>query len=137
MNEERNIWARQKAVKIYRDWDLSRAGFDGNPTSLVAAIADALYEQKTLVDMATRFVVAENVRTKDGIYPFIAVEKRSDVLWCVFDGVGCLTTEGHWEVERQPSSRTDEFIARTRFPLEVAILMAREFVERNRVHETA
>ena len=54
--------------------------------------------------IANSFRIGRNLR----------VEKRGDA-WCVFDGLECLNLDGEWEPEPQPSSRSDEFIARTRF----------------------
>lgn len=37
--------------------------------------------------------------------------------WCISDNMGdCLNKQGEWESESLPSSRTDEFLERTRFP---------------------
>lgn len=42
------------------------------------------------------------------------IEKRADDKWAVVDN-GVLNKDLQWEYEPMPSSRTDEFIARTRF----------------------
>ncbi len=36
-------------------------------------------------------------------------------LWVVKQGGNCLRKDGQWELEMQPSSRTDEFISATRW----------------------
>lgn len=43
------------------------------------------------------------------------VQRDGKSLWAVSRGKSCLNTFGEWEYEPFPSSRTDEFIARTRF----------------------
>ncbi len=46
-----------------------------------------------------------------------AVIGRDSMLkWCIREGGECLRRDGEWEYEPQPSSRTDEFIAATRWP---------------------
>ncbi len=52
------------------------------------------------------------------------IEERDEDRWAIVNGGCCLNTDGEWEVEPQPSSRTDEFKARTRFPLEEAMRRA-------------
>lgn len=51
----------------------------------------------------------------------IKVENRGLGSWAVLDGSRCLNHDGGWEYEPLPSNRTDEFLARCRFPLEEAI----------------
>lgn len=45
------------------------------------------------------------------------VRQRGDyVKWAVRNGLGlCLSRDGIWEIEPRPSSRDDDFIARTRY----------------------
>jgi len=54
----------------------------------------------------------------------ITVESRGDGMWAVLDGRWCLNRDGGWEHEPMPSSRTEEFLARCRFPLEEAVVRA-------------
>lgn len=44
--------------------------------------------------------------------------------WAVTRHRKVLTVDGQWEYESQPSSRTDDFITRTRFPEAVALELA-------------
>lgn len=44
-----------------------------------------------------------------------AVQRDGTSLWKVQHGHGVLGKDGRWEWEPQPSSRTDEYLARTRF----------------------
>lgn len=54
-------------------------------------------------------------------------EMRVEIAWrgpdqWVIAGAGCcLNTDDQWEVEPQPSNRTDEFKARTRYSLQEAM----------------
>lgn len=43
-------------------------------------------------------------------------QRDNSVLWSVSDGFNVLNKDGEWEYESMPSSRDDEFIARTRWP---------------------
>ena len=56
----------------------------------------------------------------------IAIAERDEGKWAIFDGACCLNIEGEWEVEPQPSSRTDGFKLRTRFSLSDAMRRAAE-----------
>lgn len=53
------------------------------------------------------------------------VEWRGGDNWCVKDMFRCYRADGTTEYEPQPSSREDDFIARTRFPLEEALEIAK------------
>ncbi len=55
------------------------------------------------------------------------IEWRDDGAWAIVNAGCCLNTDGEWEVELQPSSRTDEFKARTRFPVEEAMRRAVDY----------
>jgi len=59
-----------------------------------------------------KYVVEEDPRN-----PFNAVyiEYRGDTGWTITQGGNCLNKDGKWEYEPMPSSRTEEFIKRTRF----------------------
>jgi len=55
--------------------------------------------------------------------------------WAVRDGRGCcLNSDGEWEYEPQPSSRKDDFLARTRFTEQGAIAVARVRYDRDQRH---
>ncbi len=54
------------------------------------------------------------------------IEERGNDLWAVTDGAYVLNTNGEWEYEPFPSSRTKEFIARTRFSFSEAKRLAME-----------
>lgn len=55
----------------------------------------------------------------------LTVEWRGNDNWCVTDGFGCYRADGDREYEPQPSSRDDDFISRTRFPLDEALELAK------------
>ena len=69
---------------------------------------------------ATRFEIAED----------IAIEKRGKDLWCVsvFGGT-VLDRDLNRHYEPMPSSRTEEFIAATRFDLDEAFSIAKRYNE--------
>jgi hypothetical protein len=54
----------------------------------------------------------------------ITIEERSDAKWAVVDGGMVLNADGEWVFEPQPSSRTPEFLARTRFSFRTATKLA-------------
>ena len=58
-------------------------------------------EQRTIEDMPIRIEAREQ---RDGTRK-----------WAVCQGGNCLRKDGFWEIERQPSSRSDEFLALTRY----------------------
>lgn len=60
-------------------------------------------------------------RLPDGIG---RIEERDRDAWAIVNAGCCLNTEGEWEVEPMPSNRTDEFKARTRFPIAEAMQRA-------------
>lgn len=72
---------------------------------------------KKLLAMATKFQV-----TRD-----ISMESRSadSSTWAVVHYGSVLNRDGGWEYEPMPSYRTEEFIQRTRFPLDEAIRLAK------------
>lgn len=76
-----------------------------------------------LSQYATRFQIAED----------IAIERRGEGKWCVqvFGGT-VLDRDLNRHYEPMPSSRTEEFIAATRFTLEDAFTIAKRYEE----HET-
>ena len=74
-----------------------------------------------MLAMATRFQIAED----------IAIEKRGEGKWCVqaFGGT-VVDRDLNRHYEPMPSSRTEEFIAATRFSLDEAFDIAKKFNER-------
>ena len=50
----------------------------------------------------------------------IIIEKRGENSWAISDRFDVLDRNGNWRYEPLPSSRTEEFIAETRFTLEDA-----------------
>jgi hypothetical protein len=87
-----------------------------------AASAKRITELESLLAKATRFDVGADIR----------VENRSTNHWTIFCGCSVMNADGAWSFEPQPSSRTDEFKARTRFPFDEAMRRAEEIVEKER-----
>lgn len=85
----------------------------------IKALEEEKQEVTDLILTADRFKVG----MVNG-YP-IHVVSRGPSQWAVSDGGFVLTRTGEWEAEPQPSSRTDEFIARTRFTFAEAMGRAR------------
>jgi hypothetical protein len=57
----------------------------------------------------------------------INVEWRSPGLWAVVTPYGdCLSADGTWGWESQPSSRTDDWLIKHRFSLSLALRLAAE-----------
>jgi hypothetical protein len=51
----------------------------------------------------------------------IYIEDRGDDRWAITrDSSACLNTDGQWECEPMPSSRTDDFLSRCRYSLDEA-----------------
>lgn len=75
---------------------------------------------ESMLKMATRFQIAED----------IAIEKRGENRWCVvvFGGT-VIDRDLNRHYEPMPSSRTEEFIAATRFDLEEAFSIAKRYDE--------
>lgn len=73
----------------------------------------------------------------DGIHLLtgeVTLEKRNREKdsWAVCNGCACLNTDWQLEVESMPSNRTDEFLARTRFPQVEAWQRALHFLAMHR-----
>lgn len=56
----------------------------------------------------------------------ISVQWRGKQDWCVFEGGTVLNKAGDWEYEPLPSSRSEDFVAHTRFDRDTAIRLAKE-----------
>lgn len=54
----------------------------------------------------------------------ITIEWRGEDSWCIHHCGSCLNTDGEWEYEPMPSNREDDYIARTRYPLNEAFRLA-------------
>lgn len=65
----------------------------------------------------------------------VAVVKRGDDKWVVFNGCSVLNRDDEWEYEPLPSSREEDFIARTRFSLEEAFRLGEVEAEKVRAQE--
>lgn len=68
--------------------------------------------------MATQFKVGEIYGTE------VLIDLRGGGLWAVTCSPDCLTSDGKWVVEPRPSSRSDDFLADTRFTLDEAFRLA-------------
>lgn len=55
----------------------------------------------------------------------LTIERRAADQWAVCRWSRCLGTDGEWDYEPLPSSRTDEWKASHRFPLDEALRLAR------------
>lgn len=55
--------------------------------------------------------------------------------WAIVEGGCCLADDFEWEFEGLPSSRTDEFLARTRMTLDEALARWDAFLERHAAGE--
>jgi hypothetical protein len=67
---------------------------------------------------------------KDG-RPEVELERRGrfdEDRWAISNGNSCLNLDFDWEVERMPSNRPDEFLARTRFTRVAAMAHWRRYV---------
>lgn len=62
----------------------------------------------------------------------LRVEWRGGDAWCIHNGSACFNRDGEWEYEPMPSSREDDFIARTRYSLTEAIDLATAWINGNR-----
>lgn len=56
----------------------------------------------------------------------LTVEYRGRGLWAIKRLSQCLSADGAWDYESNPSSRTDNWLATHRFPLEEALALAKE-----------
>jgi hypothetical protein len=94
----------------------------------VSHLESLLAEAKAMLDKATEFdadyfpivygclvtdLLAEGKQIGD--YERVKIVHRGNGKWAICHGHSCLTKGGLWEYESMPSSRTDEFLAETRF----------------------
>lgn len=85
-----------------------------------------------VVDPAQLGVRVTRYELENGVGVELARKGDGSELWAVRDGTGdCLTRDGEWVPEPQPSSRDADFLARCRFPsADRAITAARSATER-------
>lgn len=72
--------------------------------------ADVIEELENILSKVNSFKIGEN----------IFIENRGPDIWAIVKDGMVLNNQGVWEHEPIPSNRSDEFIARTRFPLSEA-----------------
>lgn len=60
----------------------------------------------------------------------IYIEDRGNDTWAITNGSSCLNTDFQWEWESMPSSRTDDFLKRTRYTLKEAKDHLRKAIEK-------
>lgn len=75
--------------------------------------------------------LAVKFRFSDDIF----VESRGPGVWVVTNGSSVLNNLGEWEYEPRPSSRTDEFIDRTRLAFSDAVRAARTLLNKDQPHD--
>jgi hypothetical protein len=80
-------------------------------------MASTIDDLEARFELATRFQIAED----------IAIEKRGENRWCVSVLGTVVDRELQRHYEPMPSSRTEEFIAATRFDLDEAFEIARRY----------
>jgi hypothetical protein len=96
---------------------------------MVAAMTD-----EEMLACATQFTLIRRPSSPDSLYELIVAARimRNDVvMWAIVSGAAVLNHDNEWEREPLPSSRSDEFIARTRWP------SAREAIAFAQHHMTA
>jgi hypothetical protein len=90
-------------------------------------------EPQPMPEGVVKFRVAGDplaARPREEVYVHEAIQRDGTRLWKVQNGLdSVLNADGWFEWEPQPSSRDDDFIARTRFPTFAdALARAREWV---------
>jgi len=83
-------------------------------------------QSEKMLECARTNVLAEREQqVKKGIQPQVGIEWRGPDKWViVMDNMYVLNKKGQFEYEPMPSSRTDDFLSRTRFSFEEAWLKA-------------
>lgn len=81
------------------------------------------------VNVASAWVIRPddvlNGRYPEGVQVVDTCSRDDDKSWAIRASGRCMNHEGDWEFEPLPSSRTDEFFARCRWPtLEAALVFA-------------
>ena len=109
--------------------DADRARFQEESAAIHKATADRLramwpgrieedrLDTTELLAMASTFTVLEPTRgTHDGVTVELRRQEDGSVLWGVYrHDRCCLAKDGHWEIERLPSNREDDFYTRCRW----------------------
>jgi hypothetical protein len=94
--------------------DLAGQSGTESPVKSPAGVLDLsrrLAEAESRLAMATEFSVGND----------LVIVQRGHGKWAISDRFqNVMTVDGEWEYEPMPSSRTDDFIARTRFTLDEA-----------------
>ena len=68
-----------------------------------------------------------SVNGRGGIYVEQRAQRDGSILWCIVTSFSeVFNRDLQWEWEPMPSSRTDEFIARTRFTFEEACELVKQ-----------
>ena len=96
-------------------------------------------QAQKMLNCARKFVLVERtVLVSDGPpQPTISIEYRGEEAWAiVIDNMNVLNRDGAAEYEPMPSSRDDEFIARTRFTLEEAWERAEALIKKEGFNPT-
>ncbi len=88
----------------------------------IAELEEEAEHYKEIGSLAVKF------RFSDDIF----VESRGPGVWVVTNGSSVLNNLGEWEYEPRPSSRTDEFIDRTRLAFSDAVIAARSILNGER-----
>lgn len=87
----------------------NRLGRGREPEPIAAGLGDSAIPPE-LINLATRYQLPGGA----------TIEDRGYGKWCIKDGGSVLARDDTWVWEPQPSSRTDEFIAASRFTLQEA-----------------
>lgn len=93
--------------------------------SQAARIAELEAENEHFKEIGS---LAVKFRFSDDIF----VESRGPGVWVITNGSSVLNNLGEWEYEPRPSSRTDEFIDRTRLAFSDAVIAARSLLNGER-----
>jgi len=84
-----------------------------------------------LLAYATQFTLIARTRAMRDALNELLVEARSEATWAIITGNAVLNHDGEWEHEPMPSHRSDDFIARTRWPsAREAIEFAKRHIEK-------
>jgi hypothetical protein len=110
-----------EADMIYHG-DMLGSALGAKTAALITSLREALEQRDDLL------IKAEKLR----FGPELTVESRGRSQWAVCQPGEVLNASGEWEWEPQPSSRTHEFIARTRFTFAKAVTFAREIANPSR-----
>lgn len=93
----------------YKQWDEPPSGM-AEVAAVIRSLATELQAARDLLATATTF----SPPVPTGCAP-VEVQKRGNDLWVAYSLGYVLNHDGSWEYEPLPSSRTEEFIARTRY----------------------